>query len=125
MTGLPAPPGCQPASMRLRFFDDYGSGWLWSGCVRSRARFGYGPLDTDIARQTGLLRPETLAEAEALSTLHAASINQVYPPDGCPWPKAECDAFNARTAALFLAMQSDLAGQFDLADERLILQPAR
>ena len=47
---------------RLRFFDDYGSGWLWAGDTATLAAFDVGPLDDLMP-----LQPATRDEAAALS----------------------------------------------------------
>lgn len=102
----------------FRFFDDYGSGWLWPGDDATRDAFGYGPADDQLAH---LLRPDTLALSDDLSARHAASLNQDYPPDPCPWPLAERMAFDAEVERLFQMMQADLGARATLQDKRMIL----
>lgn len=103
----------------LRFFDDYGSGWLWSGDDAARAAFGAGPLDDRLAP---LLSVETRALAARLSALHAQSLNQDYPPDGCQWPEADCAAFDAEVETLFQHLRAELGSDFHLIDQRMVLR---
>lgn len=101
---------------RLRFFDDYGSGWLWPGDDATRAAFDLGPIDALLP-----ISSETRALADLLSEQHAASLNQDYPPDGCQWPQSERDAFNAQVETLYQRLWSELGTDFLLIDERMIL----
>lgn len=101
---------------RLRFFDDYGSGWLWPGDDATRDAFDLGPIDALLP-----ISPETRALADQLSAQHAASLNQDYPPDGCQWPQADRDAFNAQVESLYQRLWSELGSDFLLTDERMIL----
>lgn len=104
----------------LRFFDDYGSGWLWAGDDAAFAAFDVGPLDDRLIPQ---LAPATLAEARALSALNADTLNMDDPMTPLPLTPAFCAAFNARVAALFVQMQADLGPGFRLIDETTPLEP--
>lgn len=104
----------------LRFFDDYGSGWLWAGDAATRDRFGYGPLDEVLAP---FLTPETRAEALALSARNHAMLNWDEPQTPLPVTPAEAAEFNARTALLLQRMGQELGSGFRLRDERMILHP--
>lgn len=104
----------------LRFFDDYGSGWLWAGDAAALDHFGVGPLDQALAH---LLTPATRAEAEALSALNHATLNWDEPQTPLPVTEAEARAFNARTAALLARVAQELGPGFRLRDERMILTP--
>jgi hypothetical protein len=102
----------------LRFFDDYGSGWLWPGDDAARAAFGDGPID-------GLagLSEETRALADHLLERSALSLNQSYPPDGCPWPLGERLAFDLAADGLLARLRAELGADFLLRDERRRLAP--
>jgi hypothetical protein len=105
---------------RLRFFDDYGSGWLWAEDDATRAAFDAGPLDEVLAAR---LSAATRALAVHLLDRSAASLNPDYPPDGCPWPLDERLAFDAAADALLLAMGRDLGRDFVISDCRNRLAP--
>lgn len=105
---------------RLRFFDDYGSGWLWAGDDAARAAFDIGPLDEALATR---LSDSTRALASHLLGRSAASLNPDYPPDGCPWPLGERLAFDAAADALLTAMRHDLGADFEISDCRSQLAP--
>jgi len=105
---------------RLRFFDDYGSGWLWPGDEVTRQAFDVGPLEAVLAHR---LSPATRAEAETLSALHARTLNWDEPQTPLPLSAAFCRDFNARSAALLRQMQAEIGADFTLADERMILTP--
>lgn len=99
----------------LRFFDDYGSGWLWAGDDAARAAFDVGPLDDRFADR---LSPATRALAEHLLERSAASLNHDYPPDGCPWPLGERLAFDHAADALLAQLRAQLGDGFTIRDER-------
>lgn len=102
----------------LRFFDDYGSGWLWAGNDAAFAAFEVGPLDEKLP-----LSAATRAEADALSTLHHSTLNMADPLSPLPLSPDFCADFNTRTAALFRAMQADLGPGFMLIFEQAVLTP--
>ena len=102
----------------LRFFDDYGSGWLWAGNDAAFAAFDVGLVDDKLP-----LSPATRAESAALSDLHAATLNMADPMSPLPLSAAFCTDFNTRTRALFAAMQADLGPGFALRFEQAILRP--
>lgn len=103
---------------QLRFFDDYGSGWLWAGNDAARATFGYGPLDDQLP-----LSPATRTEAESLSELHHSTLNWADPMTPLPLSTAFCTDFNIRTRALMAAVQADLGPDFALVFEQAVLEP--
>lgn len=104
----------------MRFFDDYGSGWLWPGDDAARAAFGPGPLEVqDLAR----LSADTRALAEHLLERSAQSLNHDCPPDGCLWPLGERLAFDLAADGLLRRMRAELGAGFDLRDERRRLAP--
>lgn len=102
----------------LRFFDDYGTGWLWAGNEAAFAAFDVGPLDGRLP-----LSPATRQEAEALSDLHFGTLNMDDPLSPLPLSPAFCDDFNARAHALFRAMQNDLGPGFALVFQQDVLEP--
>ncbi len=101
----------------LRFFDDYGSGWLWAGNDAAFAAFDVGPLDELLQSRFGCFPPEVLAEAAALSALHAGTLNLDDPLSPLPLPPAFCADFNRRAKALHQAMAAALGPGFTLRDE--------
>ena len=103
--------------VRLRFFDDYGSGWLWAGDDAAIAIFDVGPIDYD---SLPALSSETRALAEALSDRHRESLEQEYPP-GCQWPKPEREEFNRQVEALLQRMKAELGPDIELVDKRMVL----
>lgn len=104
----------------LRFFDDYGSGWLWPGDAAARAAFGLGPLDAQWAAQ---FSAETKGLAAELLVQSAASLNPDYPPDGCPWPLAERLAFDLAADGLLARIRAELGANFHIEDHRKRLVP--
>jgi hypothetical protein len=100
----------------LRFFDDYGCGWLWGGDHATLDTFGYGPLDLVIQAATGLLTPETLAEADALSGLNHSTLNMDDPAHPLPLSPEFCNDFNARVAMLRDRMAAELGPDFVVED---------
>jgi hypothetical protein len=106
------------ALMRLRFFDDYGSGWLWADDAASYDRFDVGPIDYDLLPG---LSEQTRALAEALSDRHLASYNQDYPPDGCQWPQPARDEFNRQVQVLLARLRAELGAEFELTDQSWVL----
>lgn len=104
----------------LRFFDDYGSGWLWAGDDATRDRLGHGPVDGHLI---GRLDPRTRALADHLLDRSAASLNPDYPPDGCPWPLGERLAFDLAADALLCRLRGELGPEFTISDERQRLAP--
>ena len=102
----------------LRFFDDYGSGWLWPGDAAARAVFGSGPLEALPG-----LSVTTRALAGHLLHRSAQSLNPEYPPDGCPWPLGERLAFDLAADGLLARMRAELGAGFDLRDDRRRLAP--
>lgn len=104
----------------LRFFDDYGSGWLWAGDAPTRTAFDVGPLDDKLSDR---LSEATRAEALALSSLHWETMNWDEPQTPLPLSSAFCDDFNARVTALFQAMQDELGPGFRLLDQQHRLAP--
>ena len=104
----------------LRFFDDYGSGWLWAGDEAARAAYGLGPVDDQLANR---LSPATRALAADLLDRSAASLNPDYPPDGCPWPLADRQAFDADADHLLARLQTELGPDHALIDCRKRLAP--
>lgn len=104
----------------LRFFDDYGSGWLWPGDDAARAAFGFGPLEMQALPR---LSADTCALADHLLERSAQSLNQDYPPDGCLWPLGERLAFDLAGDGLLARMRAELGAGFDLRDERRRLAP--
>jgi len=102
----------------LRFFDDYGSGWLWAGNAAAFAAFDVGPLDEKLA-----LSDATRAEAAALSDLHFATLNLDDPASPLPLTPLFCADFNTRARALLDAMQADLGPGFTLRFEQADLHP--
>lgn len=107
-------------TQNLRFFDDYGSGWLWAGDEAARAAFGVGPLDDQLAHA---FSAETAALADHLLERSAASLNPDYPPDGCPWPLGARLAFDLAADALLARMRAELGPAFPLQDHRNRLAP--
>jgi hypothetical protein len=99
----------------LRFFDDYGSGWLWAGDEAALAAFGVGPLDGQLASH---FSTETAALADHLLDRSAASLNPDYPPDGCPWPLGERLAFDLAADGLLARMRVELGAAFQIEDHR-------
>jgi hypothetical protein len=104
--------------MLLRFFDDFGSGWLWAGDEAAYERFDVGPIDYDALPR---LSSQTRALAELLSDRHWESVHQDYPPDGCQWPQPERDEFNRQVMVLFARMQAELGAEFELTDQSWVL----
>lgn len=104
----------------LRFFDDYGSGWLWAGDVATLAAFDVGPLDEKLADR---LTEPTRDEALALSALHWDTMNWDEPQTPLPLSAAFCEDFNARVTALFHRLQSELGPGFRLLDQQHRLEP--
>ena len=102
----------------LRFFDDYGSGWLWAGNDAAFAAFDVGPLDDRLP-----LSAATQAEADALSVLHASTLNMADPLSPLPLSPAFCNDFNVRAVELWQAMQADLGPDFTLRFEQAVLRP--
>lgn len=107
-------------TLSLRFFDDYGSGWLWPGDAAARQRFGDGPIETALQDR---LSQDTRALAAHLLDRSAASLNPDYPPDGCPWPLGERLAFDAAADALFQRLKDELGDGVSLTDDRKRLAP--
>jgi hypothetical protein len=107
----------------LRFFDDYGCGWLWGADRATLETFGYGPLDLVIQAATGRLSPDTLAEAEALSGMNHSTLNMDDPANPLPLSPAFCAEFNARVAALYRQMVAELGPDFAVSDEFRPLTP--
>ena len=103
---------------RLRFFDDYGSGWLWAGDTATLAAFDVGPLDDLMP-----LQPATRDEAAALSVLHQSTLNWADPMTPLTLTPGFCAAFNARVQALLAAMQADLGPGFCVTPEQRRLDP--
>ncbi len=99
----------------LRFFDDYGSGWLWPGDAAARDLFGAGPAGGAL---DALLSPQTRALADHLLDRSAASLNQDYPPDGCLWPYGERLAFDLAADGLLARLREELGEGYDILDER-------
>lgn len=104
----------------LRFFDDYGSGWLWAGDAATLTEFDVGPLDDLLAPR---LSAETRDEAVALSILHSETLNWDEPQTPLPLSPAFCDAFNARVTALYHRLAADLGPGFRLLDQHRRLVP--
>lgn len=104
----------------LRFFDDYGSGWLWAGDAATRDHFDVGPLDEVLADR---LTAATRAEAAALSALHSETLNWDEPQTPLPLTAAFCDAFNARVTALRDRLAAELGPGFRLIDQQHRLAP--
>ena len=102
----------------LRFFDDYGSGWLWGGDALAFQTFDVGPLDDLLQTRLACFSPETLSEAAALSDLHAATLNMADPLSPLPLTAAFCQDFNARADALLARMRAELGPGFTVSDER-------
>lgn len=99
----------------LRFFDDYGSGWLWPEDDVTRAAFGPGPIGNAFDHR---LSAETRTLAQHLLERSAASLNHDYPPDGCQWPHGERLAFDAAADALLGRLQSERGTDYVIRDER-------
>ena len=102
----------------LRFFDDYGSGWLWGGDAATLAAFDVGPLDDLLP-----LSAATRAEAAALSDTHAGTLNWDDPLSPLPLSADLCADFNQRAVGLMAMMQADLGPQFRLRFEQPKLEP--
>lgn len=107
----------------LRFFDDYGCGWLWAGNDAAFAAFDVGPLDDVLQEKFGCFTPETLAEAEALAIAHAGTLNMDDPMSPLPLEAAFCADFDLRVARLFNRMAAELGEDFVLRDEQYRLTP--
>ena len=104
----------------LRFFDDYGSGWLWAGDAATLAAFDVGPLDLQLADR---LSEATRAEALALSAMHCETLNWDEPQTPLPLSPAFCADFNARVQALFHKLAAELGPGFRLLDQKTRLAP--
>lgn len=104
----------------LRFFDDYGSGWLWAGDAATLAAFDVGPLDDKLADR---LTEATRAEAQALSGMHWGTMNWDEPQTPLPLSAAFCDEFNARVTALFYRLKNELGPGFRLLDQQRRMEP--
>ena len=108
---LPIGESEHPPRVRLRFFDDYGSGWLWAGDDAALAMFGYGPIEYESFPQ---LSAETRAMAVALSARSWESLNWDDPAGGLLWTQPELEAFNRQVAILLQRMTTELGPDFDL-----------
>ena len=93
----------------IRFFFEWGGGWLWCGNKAACSDFGIGPIEgllplSDALRERG----------DDLSTWHDRSLNWDYPPDPGPWRQAECDRFNTAVHSFFEDIQQALGPNFEV-----------
>src|SRR5262249_20406678 len=101
----------------LRFFFEWGGGCLWAGNEAAVRDFGFGPLDLREPCPLSL-SAVTLSECQPLAGWHDTSLNWDYPPNPGPWRQHECDRFNAETARLLTAIQSELGPAFQVIDKQ-------
>ena len=101
---------------RLRYFFDYHSGCLWSANEAAYSRFGYPVLLSELP-----LSEETSRNADRIGEWFDRSLNWDYPADPGPWRQEECDRFNRASAELLAAIRQELASEFDIADEQVVM----
>jgi hypothetical protein len=100
-----------PKSSRyiIRFFFEWGGGWLWGGNAAAYLDFDFGAIEGLLPLSQALLD-----RGDALSVWHDRSLNWEYPPDPGPWRQDECDRFNAAAHAFFADVQQELGEKFEI-----------
>jgi hypothetical protein len=102
-----------PTRFRVRFFFEWGGGWLWCGNDATREFYGVGPIEGKLP-----ISAEILERGDTLSAWHDTSLNWEYPPDPGTWTQEECDQFNTAVADFLVELRRELEPSFEIQDEQ-------